>query len=218
MADFTTASVSAVRDTIITLQPSAAKISAVARPMPFEPPVISAVLPASFRSMKSPWRYAKKTNYGGAGAAQQQACRLSHGRLDHAANALAMADFRAKAEIARCRFDIDRSARCGGFRAVDLETQRIARGTACSRDIVGRHPLGMRGEIGELLALPREAGRNRRIRGVVDINVRPIGQWLEPRRFAGERGAHDGVDVRSEERRVGKEWTAGGAAVESKEK
>ena len=54
IADFAAASVSALRDTMITLQPSAAKISAVARPMPFEPPVISAVLPASFRSMNFP--------------------------------------------------------------------------------------------------------------------------------------------------------------------
>src|SRR5436305_6606246 len=48
---FAAASASALRDTMITLQPSAAKASAVARPIPFEPPVIRAVLPASLRSM-----------------------------------------------------------------------------------------------------------------------------------------------------------------------
>src|SRR5262245_1329450 len=51
IADFAAASASALRDTMIRLQPSCAKTSAVARPMPFEPPVISAVLPASLRSM-----------------------------------------------------------------------------------------------------------------------------------------------------------------------
>ena len=36
---------------------------------------------------------------------------LPRGCLDHAANALAMADLRAKAEVARRRFDIDRAPR-----------------------------------------------------------------------------------------------------------
>jgi hypothetical protein len=51
MADFAAASASALRETIITLQPSPARISAAARPIPFEPPVIKAVLPAIFKSM-----------------------------------------------------------------------------------------------------------------------------------------------------------------------
>ena len=54
IADFAAASASALRDTMITLQPSAANTSAVARPMPFEPPVISTVFPASRRSMAPP--------------------------------------------------------------------------------------------------------------------------------------------------------------------
>ena len=40
-----------------------------------------------------------------------RARRLAAGRFDHAANALAMPDLRAKAEVARRRFDIDRAAR-----------------------------------------------------------------------------------------------------------
>src|SRR5687768_7130016 len=133
IADFTAARVSAVRDTMITLQPSAARISAVARPMPFEPPVIKAVLPASFRSMKST-QVRKTPDYEGPKRLQQQACELPRGSLDHAANALAMSHFGAKAEVARRRLDIDRAARSEGFSGVDFKAHRITRCTARCRD------------------------------------------------------------------------------------
>ena len=81
--------------------------------MPFEPPVIRAVLPAIFRSMKSPLEQAKDANYEGADAEQQQGYGISARRLDHATNAFAVADLGAETEIARSRLDIDRAARSG---------------------------------------------------------------------------------------------------------
>src|SRR5277367_5848512 len=44
-----------VRDTRMTFTPSSARASAEARPMPFDAPVISAVLPRRFRSMMLPF-------------------------------------------------------------------------------------------------------------------------------------------------------------------
>src|SRR5215471_3736118 len=70
MADFAAARLSVPRDTRITLQPSAAKISAAARPIPFELPVISAVLPAIFKSMISPSD--ERPNYETARMPQQR--------------------------------------------------------------------------------------------------------------------------------------------------
>src|SRR3954452_2501421 len=131
IADFAAASVSALRDTMITLQPSPAKTSAVARPMPFEPPVINAVLPASLRPMKPPWETTgEEGNYDGAGAPPQRCCGMSGHRLDHAANALAMPHFRAEAEVARRFLDIHWTARSGGLGVVYLKPHRIACGTA----------------------------------------------------------------------------------------
>src|ERR1041384_1858138 len=135
IADFAAASISAVRDTMITLHPSAASTSAVARPMPFEPPVISAVLPAIFRSMGVPRK-------GGlAGGRTMRRARPYHntlcGRLrrrDHAPNALAVAHLRTKSEIARRRFDIDQPARLLWRGGVDLELHEPACRRAGFRD------------------------------------------------------------------------------------
>src|ERR1044072_7090527 len=85
IADFAAASVSALRDTMITLQPSAAKISAVARPLPLDPPVISAVFPARFRPGRAPG-VTPRLRGAAAGAATAYA-GMSASRLDHAANA-----------------------------------------------------------------------------------------------------------------------------------
>ena len=82
-----------------------------------------------------------------------------------------------------------------GFDDVDLEPHRLAGRRAGRRDVVRRHALGMRDEIGELLAPAREARRDRGLGGIIDIDVRPVGERIEPRRLAGERRAHDGVDV-----------------------
>src|SRR3954465_8713255 len=126
MADFTAASVSAVRDTMITLQPSAAKTPAVARPIPFEPPVISAVFPASFRSMRV------SRSEGGNGRVCGQKRRrqhpLRHGGCDHAANALAMAGPRGKAEVARGSLDIHWTARSFRLGDINLKSHRPAGG------------------------------------------------------------------------------------------
>src|SRR5207302_2559879 len=54
-----------VRDTRTTLQPSCAIPTAVARPMPFEPPVISAVLPARLRSICLPFEIARGDAHSG---------------------------------------------------------------------------------------------------------------------------------------------------------
>ena len=59
---------------------------------------------------------------------RQQLARASARRLDHAANALAMADLRAKAEIARGGLDIDRPARGLRLAGIDLEPHRLAGG------------------------------------------------------------------------------------------
>src|SRR5262245_53257978 len=109
---------------MITLQPSAANTSAVARPMPFEPPVISAVLPARFRSMRCPWERARDANYGGALAPQQQRCDMSGARFDHAAYPLAVPDLCAKAEVACRCLNIDQPARGLRLRCIDLELYR----------------------------------------------------------------------------------------------
>src|ERR1051325_6965293 len=127
-----------------TLQPSAAKTSAVARPMPFEPPVISAVLPAIFRSMGAP----------GEARAGRRLCGVRTTpatgllcRSDHAADSLAMADLRAKAEVARGGFDIDEPARGFRLRGVDIKLHRLPGRRAGRGDIVGRDALGMRHEV-----------------------------------------------------------------------
>src|ERR1041385_2369910 len=161
---------------MITLQPSAAKTSAVARPMPFEPPVIRAVLPASFKSMGCPWERAREANYGGALAPQQQRCGKSGARRDHAANPLAVADLRAKTEVACCCLDVEQTTRGLWFRGVDIELHRIPGGRAGGGDIVRSDSLGMRHEVGKLLARVREARRDAGIRRVVDVNVRPVGE------------------------------------------
>src|ERR1022692_5160297 len=49
---FAAARSTAVRDTRITLQPSSARASAAARPMPLEAPVINAVFPTNLRSIR----------------------------------------------------------------------------------------------------------------------------------------------------------------------
>src|SRR6185295_14481110 len=109
IATFAVARPSALRDTMITLQPSAAKISAVARPIPFEPPVIKAVLPPSFRSMKAPLSLKPRDQTMKAGAiCRNHAGRLAARRRDHAANAFAMADLGTKSEVARRSLDVDR--------------------------------------------------------------------------------------------------------------
>src|SRR3954454_11174934 len=76
IADFVAARVSALRDTMTTLQPSAANTSAVARPMPFDPPVIKAVLPASFKSMMSPGERGREADYEAPTGVQQPCCGL----------------------------------------------------------------------------------------------------------------------------------------------
>src|SRR3979490_891304 len=143
MAALAAARPSALRDTMITLQPSAAKISAVARPIPFEPPVIKAVLPPSFRSMKTPSIRKRRGQTMKAGTiCRNYAGRLSVSRRDHAPDALAMTGLRTESKVARRSFDVDRPARSLWFRGVDLEPDRTAGGCTGRRDILRRDPLG----------------------------------------------------------------------------
>src|SRR6266568_4206152 len=196
IAALAAARVSALRDTMTTLQPSAARISAVARPMQFEPPVIKAVLPPSFRSKNTPTtRKRSDQTMKARMICRNTPARSPVSRLNHASDAFAMADLRTKSEVMRRSFDVDRSARRLWFRGVDLEPDRTTGGRTRRRDVLRRDPLGVRDEIGELLAVCRKARRNGRIRGVLHIDVRPVGQRIEPRRLARKRRAHDGVDV-----------------------
>ena len=61
--------------------------------------------------------------------------RLSRGRLDHAANAFAMVYLRAKAEVARRGFHIDRPARGRGLRGINFEAHGITRSAARRCDV-----------------------------------------------------------------------------------
>src|ERR1051325_10261761 len=128
---------------MMTLQPSAANTSAVARPMPFEPPVISAVLPAIFRSMDAPREDRRREcELCGAQAFAATPQWTSLRRGDHAANALAMVHLRAKAEVARGGIDIHQPTRRFRLRDIDFELHRPPGGRTGGRNIVRRHALG----------------------------------------------------------------------------
>src|SRR4051812_44492931 len=196
MAAFAAARLSALRDTMITLRPSAARISAVARPMPFEPPVIKAVLPPSIRSMKAPSIRKQRGQTMQVRAICGNRVRwLFVRRRDHAPDAFAMTYLRTESKVARRRFKVDRPARGLRLRGVDLEPDRTAGSRTGCRDVLRRDPLRVRDEIGELLAAFREARRNGCVSRVLHIDVRPVGQRIEPRGLARKRRAHDRVHI-----------------------
>src|SRR5262249_26525763 len=152
IVDFTDASPSALRATMITLQPSAAKTAAVAAPMPFEAPVIKAGFPASFRSMMSPRENGPAETMERPRGPHNRAVALPAPRFDHAANALAMADFCSESEVSRGGIEIERATPDRGFRPVDLERHRLAGGRACCRNVFLCHAFRVCDEIAELLA------------------------------------------------------------------
>src|SRR5215469_6705535 len=133
---------------MMTLQPSPARTSAAARPMPFEPPVTRAVLPASFRSMFSPARL-EGSDYDGR-ARDRQPTRLAR-RLDQAADPFAMTDLRAKPENARSSFDTEWTPRGRWFAGINLQAHWIACCGRRRRYVVGGDFFRMRNEIAEVL-------------------------------------------------------------------
>src|SRR4030095_21178 len=154
MADFAAARASALRETMITLQPSPAKISAAARPIPFEPPVIKAVLPASFKSMLS--HPASRCNYERDAIARQPAPLTR--RFDHSANAFAMTYLGAKSEIAFRGLSIHRTSRSNRLAIVNLESHRFASRRSSVCNVLGRYFFRMRNEVDELPATFGKAG------------------------------------------------------------
>src|SRR4051812_593988 len=114
------------------------------------------------------------------GAGGNTLARLAASRRDHAANAFAMTDLRAESEVARRGLDVDRPTRSFRFRGVDFEPNRPAGGRASGGDVLGRDPLRMRDEIGELLAALSKARRNGGVRRILHVDVGPVGQGIEP--------------------------------------
>ncbi|HLB83681.1 MAG TPA: hypothetical protein VJK00_03040, partial [Steroidobacteraceae bacterium] len=108
--------------------------------------MIKAVLPASFRSMVYPAR-TKASDYDGHARDRQ----LARG-FDQTANSLAMTDLRAKPEIARGRFNVERPAISSRPAGIDFDAYGLAGGCCRSSDVVRRDLLRMRDEITELLA------------------------------------------------------------------
>src|SRR5689334_17006053 len=90
--------------------------------------------------------------------------------FDQAANSLAMTDLRAKSEIARGRFDIERPA--FGFcpAGIDLDAYGLACGGGGGGDVLGRDSLRMRDEVAELPAAFCIAGLHRGAGRIVDID------------------------------------------------
>src|SRR5512136_1824728 len=192
MADFAAASASALRDTIMTLQPSPARVSAAARPIPLEPPVIKAVLPASLKSIRGSPAKNVKYDYDRRPNARQPA--LSVCRFDHTANTFTVAHLGAKSEIACRRIDVDWPSRRNRLTVVNLKTHRLASRRSSGCDIARCHLFRMCDKIAELFAAPGKAGGDRRLCGVVNINVGPVGHWLNPRNFARQCRTDDFFD------------------------
>src|SRR4029079_6588564 len=114
--------------------------------------------------------------------------------FDQAANSLAMTDLRAKPEILCGGFNVKRPA--FGFRpaGIDFDADRLAGPCSSSADVVGCDSLRMGDEIAELLAAFCIAGLHRGPRGVVDIDVRPVGHRCDTRTPAGEGSGYDFFD------------------------
>src|SRR4051794_5746575 len=95
------------------------------------------------------------------------------GRFDHTANALTMAHFGAKSEVARRCFEIDGSARHRLSGGIDLELHGMACLARSGGNIRRRDLLRMRDVIAELLACVREASRDGGVCRIIDIDIGP---------------------------------------------
>src|SRR5262249_59923181 len=114
---------------------------------------------------------------------------LAH-RFDQAANSLAMTDLRAKPEVARGRLDIEWTPRGLWFAAIDLEAHWLAGGRRRGSNILGSDFFWMCNKVAELLPAIGEAGLDRRARGIVDVDIGPIGHRLYAGGLVRDRGAN----------------------------
>src|SRR6476646_5420249 len=102
-----------------------------------------------------------------------------------------MTDLRAKPEIARGRFNVERPAISSRPAGIDFDAYGLAGGCCRSSDVVRRDFLRMRDEITELLAAFCIAGLRGAAASSVDITIVPLGHRRDARAPAGERPSDD---------------------------
>src|ERR1035437_1156337 len=105
-----------------------------------------------------------------------------------------MVDPRRKAEIPLRRSDVDRSPLNPRARGVNHELHWLPRMCRSLGEVFQSNLLGISDEIEKLAAPDREAGSNGGVRGIVDINVGPIGRRLDRCRLALRRRRYDIVN------------------------
>src|SRR5450759_855874 len=125
------------------------------------------------------------------------ACRPCETLGQHSADAFPMVDSSRKAEIPLRRSDIDRPSLNARARGVNHELHRLSRLGRGFGEILQRDLFGIGDEIEKLAAPDREASSNGGVRGIVDINIGPIGRRLDRCRLALRRRRYDIVHDKS---------------------